>query len=454
MKKNKLFTVLALMLVVGISLQGCGNVEKNNKLQKNEETAIDEQIYIDEQREESKSTEQISEITENNSDNLLEEEEMYNIPELNIAASDIPDTGSLEFIRDMKLGWNLGNTLDAINESVYDENGSGQDMNIESSWCGIKTTKEMIDSVKQAGFNTIRVPVSWHNHVYGENFTINEQWLNRVKEVVDYGIENNMYVILNIHHDMEKEYCYPTNELYDNSIHYMTCIWDQLSAKFAEYDDHLIFESINEPRLAGHPNEWWYDPGNQDCREALDCINRWNQNFVDVVRATGGNNAKRYLMVPSYAASGDNVLIDDFKLPTDIEGNDNKIIVSVHAYIPYHYALQAENESDSVSEFRYDSSSDTADIDRLMSGLYEKFVKNEIPVLIGEFGSRAKTDNEQSRVEHAAYYIAAARARGISCCWWDNNAFTGDGELFGLLDRKNNSWKYPDILEALVKYAE
>lgn len=180
----------------------------------------------------------------------------------------------------------------------------------------------------------------------------------------------------------------------------------------------------------------------------------WNQKFVDVVRASRGQNVSRYLMVPSYDASGDNALIDDFCLPQDVEGNDNKIIVSVHAYIPYHYALQAENEADSVSRFSAGQETSTHDIDALMSGLYEKYVQKGIPVVVGEFGSRAKNGNEKSRVEYAAYYIAEARSKGISCCWWDNNAFQGEGELFGLLDREKNSWQHPEIVEALMKYAE
>ena len=148
-----------------------------------------------------------------------------------------------------------------------------------------------------------------------------------------------------------------------------------------------------------------------ECVEAVECINEWNQNFVDVVRKTGGNNATRYLMVPGYDASADGVLNDKFVLPTDTAENEGKILVSVHAYIPYHFALQAATENESIDQFNASEKTSTNDIDQMMEKLYAKYISNEIPVVIGEFGARDKNGNLQSRVDYAAYYIAAARAR-------------------------------------------
>ena len=238
------------------------------------------------------------------------------------------------------------------------------------------------------------------------------------------------------------------------SVSYMTFIWEQLADRFGDYDEHVIFESINEPRLVETDHEWWLDMNAAECVEAVECINEWNQNFVDVVRKTGGNNATRYLMVPGYDASADGVLNDKFVLPTDTAENEGKILVSVHAYIPYHFALQAATENESIDQFNASEKTSTNDIDQMMEKLYAKYISNEIPVVIGEFGARDKNGNLQSRVDYAAYYIAAARAYGMSCNWWDNNAFTGDGELFGLLDRKTVTWRYPKIVDALMKYAE
>ena len=312
----------------------------------------------------------------------------------------------------------------------------------------------MIDAVKAAGFKTLRLPVSWHNHVSGDHYTISEAWLDRVQEVLDYAVDDDMYVILNIHHDTDKEYCYPDKEHLEQSLSYMTFIWEQLADRFGDYDEHVIFESINEPRLVETDHEWWLDMNAAECVEAVECINEWNQNFVDVVRKTGGNNATRYLMVPGYDASADGVLNDKFVLPTDTAENEGKILVSLHAYIPYHFALQAATENESIDQFNASEKTSTNDIDQMMEKLYAKYISNEIPVVIGEFGARDKNGNLQSRVDYAAYYIAAARAYGMSCNWWDNNAFTGDGELFGLLDRKTVTWRYPKIVDALMKYAE
>ncbi len=365
------------------------------------------------------------------------------IPDVKTASFEIPENEALSFVKKMKIGWNLGNTLDAVADPA-----PADDLSLESAWCGVKTTEELILNIKNGGFNTVRVPVSWHNHVDG-NYKINEPFLNRVQEVVDYVIKNDMYCILNIHHDNEKGYFYPDSENIDGSLKYIESIWAQLSERFKDYDEKLIFEGMNEPRLKGTSLEWYVDKNNSQSMDSVDCINRLTQKFVDTVRASGGKNADRYLMIPGYCASADGVMLDEFKLPEDKA--DNKLIVSVHAYTPYNFALQDDT---GTSEWSMSKSSDTSPIDSFMDKLYEKFVKNGIPVVIGEFGARNKKENLQARVDFSAYYIASARARGITCCWWDNNGFYGSGENFGLFDRKTVSWKFPDIVIALTKYAE
>lgn len=371
------------------------------------------------------------------------------IPTVNINKYEIPENDGLKFIADMKIGWNLGNTFDAIDDNQKD------DLIYETMWNGVKTSKKMIDTLKEAGFNTIRIPVSWHNHVTGTDFTINKVWMDRVQEVVDYVIDNGMYAIINIHHDNSPEYFYPSTETFESSSHYLTSIWSQIAERYKEYDDHLIFESLNEPRLTETNYEWWLDMSQEQCREAVELINLANELFVKIVRATGGNNPTRYLMVPGYDASADYALIDEFRLPKDTnENNQNKIIVSVHAYTPYNFALQGPSEAGSISIFNEEDSNSTKDIDNFMDKIYHKYVSKGIPVLIGEFGARSKGDNLQDRVNFSTYYIAAARARGITACWWDNNAFIGNGENFGVLDRKTLTWKFPDIITGLMKYSE
>ncbi len=371
----------------------------------------------------------------------------FTIPELDIKSKAIPDLDCFKFAADMELGINLGNTFDAYDDAGINSNK----LDIESSWCGVKTTKEMIDTMKQAGFQTIRIPVSWHNHV-DDNFNIDEAWLNRVQEVVDYAVANDMHIILNIHHDneSEKKYMFPDSEHLENSLKYVSSIWTQVADKFKDYDDHLVFESLNEPRLIGSDYEWWFNQNAPECIDAQNCINQMNQKFVDIVRASGGNNANRYLMVPAYCANADAAASDLFKLPKDTA--ENKLMVEVHAYIPYKFAMAAPGTADSVDTF--DVNKDTGDIDSLMDSLYLNFIKKNVPVIIDEFGARNKDENIQARTNYATYYIAAARARGITCCWWDNNAFDSySGEAFGLLDRKANVIKYPSIAEGLSKYA-
>lgn len=379
---------------------------------------------------------------------IVQDEAAYQIPEVNIAPFDVPDTEAFRFVRDMKIGWNLGNTFDACND-----NGLKNEMDFETYWCGVATTGDMINDIKEAGFNSVRVPVSWHNHI-DENYQISEAWLDRVQEVVDYVYDNGMYVILNIHHDNSESFLYPDSAHLEQSIKYVTAIWEQLSRRFADYDEHLIFECMNEPRLVGSQYEWWINTGAEECMDAISCINEINQAFVNTVRAGGGNNLNRYLMVPGYDASSDGALNNGFVLPTDADGVEGKLIVSVHAYTPYNFALQAEGESGSKSVFDSDSALSVSDIKSFMDKLYNKFISNGIPVIIGEFGARDKGQNIQDRIDYATYYIAAARARGVSCCWWDNNVFTGDGEIFGIYDRRSGSFPYPDIVTGLMKYAD
>ena len=358
----------------------------------------------------------------------------------NPPAFEIPESDAMAFVRQMGVGWNLGNTFDA-----WRDGNVGDEMSIESYWCGVKTTEDMIEAVHEAGFSTVRVPVSWHNHVDAD-FNISQPWLDRVQQVVDWIIDRDMTVILNIHHDEGADYYYPSEACYETSKRYIRRIWEQLSERFGEYGEKLIFEAMNEPRQKGTDWEWWLDENNENCREAADCINRLNQVFVNTVRASGGNNAERYLMVPGYTASPRGALSKLFALPIDTA--KDRIILSIHAYTPYSFAL----EEGGVDSFKTATGPQTSEIGSFLNDLYRKYIANGVPVVIGEFGARDKGGNLQARVDYAAYYTFAARARGISCCWWDNGAVSGNGELFALLNRSKSSWYYPEIVEALVKY--
>lgn len=433
---------ISICLLMGLCT-GCGNADRAK--QPDSQTVNDDAGQSTENNE----SEEGEDIEEGNSEEENSEEEtVYEIPDVIIEPYEVPDTEAFAFVRDMKIGWNLGNTFDAYGQTFANE------LDSETSWVGIATSKSMIDDIHEAGFQTMRLPVSWHEHLVDENYTISEVWLDRVQEVADYAIDNGMYVILNIHHDNSEEFLYPDSVHLEQSINYVTAIWTQLSERFKDYDEHLIFEAMNEPRLVGSTYEWWLDNSKEECQDAVACINELNQAFVNVVRASGGNNTERYLMIPGYDASPDGALNSGFVFPTDAEGVTDKLLISVHAYTPYNFALQGQGESGSTDSFDSERESSIRDIDYFMDRLYNTYISQGIPVVIGEFGARDKDGNLQDRVDYATYYIAAARAHGMTCVWWDNNAFTGSGENFGLYYRRGGYFLYPEIIEALMKYAQ
>lgn len=354
---------------------------------------------------------------------------------------EIPDNEALRFIRELKTGWNLGNTFDANNPGTWFH---GSELEIESMWCGVKTSRELIQAIKAAGFNLIRIPVSWHDHV-DENDNISAAWMNRVKLVVRWCVNEGLYVIVNVHHDNQKDFMYPSPGNQERSKQYMQAVWKQMAEAFADFDEHVILESMNEPRMVDTQYEWTWNQMASECRNSMRCINELNQLFVDTIRATGGNNATRYLLVPSYDASPYYAVNEMFELPQDTA--DNRIIVEAHAYTPYDFALNTSG----YNIFDHTNAKYTTEIATIMNSLYNRYVSNGIPVLIDEYGALNKRNNLQDRVNFAAYFVASASARGITCCWWDNHNFTGSGEQFGLIDRRTYEWKYPEIVEAIMK---
>lgn len=353
-------------------------------------------------------------------------------PQEDVADSpeEIRDLPSLELVKEIVIGWNLGNTLDAT--------GGNNTLNSETSWGNPRTTKKMIDAVKEAGFQTLRVPTTWENHLGpGPDYMIDPAWLNRVQEIVDYGIDNDMYVILNMHHE---EWHFPSYDNLEDAKTILTKVWTQIAEHFQKYDEHLIFEGMNEPRMKGTNLEWI--GGNE---EARDVINQLNAAFVETIRSSEGNNPLRHLMIPCYAASSDPKTWADFIVP-----EDDKIIVSIHAYTPYNFALNKNG----TSKWSLKNENDTRDINNLMNNLYDNFVSKGQPVILGEFGAMTKKDNLEDRIAWAEYYVKEATEKGIPCIWWDNGAFYGSGELFGLLKRMYLKWEYPEIVDALMRGLE
>lgn len=337
------------------------------------------------------------------------------------------DITAKELVSEMKIGWNLGNTLDATGK---------KDLTSETAWGNPKTSKDMIDMIADAGFNVIRIPVTWMNH-FGEapDYTIDEAWLDRVQEVVNYGIDNDMYVILNTHH--EDWYNTPTYEKAEESKAELAALWAQIADRFEGYDEHLIFEGLNEPRLKGTSLEW-----NGGDTESRDVVNQYNAVFVETVRKSGGNNDKRILMVTPYAASTEEKVMKDFKIPED----SGKIIVSLHAYSPYDFALNTKG----TDKWSLDNQGDKDGVEYAFARAKEYFLDKDIPVIIGEFGSVNKM-NLEARCAHAEFYVSKAKEYGIPCVWWDNGGFVGSGENFGLLVRNELRWHDQELVDSLMK---
>lgn len=437
MRRVKKITILLLAMVFSISiLVGCGTGKQEEKNKKQGTEALEptdtgaEDTGSNQEAIDTDTTEQTKEQTnEVNNEKISEEVNEQDSKNASDEPQKIRDIPSVDLVKEIKIGWNLGNTMDAT---------GGNDIGSEVSWGNPYTTKGLIDAIKASGFNTLRVPTTWEKHLGpAPDYTIDALWLNRVQEIVDYGIANNMFVILNMHHE---EWHFPSYDNAEQAKEILTKVWKQIADRFENYNEYLIFEGLNEPRQKGTKDEW--NGGNQ---EGWDVVNEFNAAFVETIRNSGGNNPMRHLMIPPYGANSGKRAWSNFMIP-----EDDKIIVSIHAYTPYNFALNKTG----TAEWSSTNISDTNEIDNLMNSIYDYFVSKNIPVIIGEFGSMNKDGNIAARADWSEYYVSKAAEKGIPCIWWDNGAFEGSGELFGLIDRYSLTWKYPEIVDALMKGLE
>lgn len=333
---------------------------------------------------------------------------------------------ALQLTAEMGQGWNLGNTLDAF------PNG-------ERSWGNPLTTEAMIDSIGRRGFKTLRIPVTWFPH-FGPapQYTIDSAWLNRVETVMNYALKNNMYVILNIHHDEFNKrdagsWLKPSLDGIAAVEVQLSTVWTQIATHFRAYGDHLIFETMNEPRLIGSPEEW--TGGTSEGRSVVNLLNRA---ALRAIRKTGGNNATRFILCPAYAANSGATALDAFVVPD----HDPHVIVSVHNYGPYSFCMQVPGTTS------WGTLSDKQAIDKDMDYYYARFIRQGIAVVIGEWGSVNK-NNTASRALHAAYFVRAAAERKIPVLWWDNGSTSNKG--YGLFNRKERTWIFPTLVDSILQ---
>lgn len=350
------------------------------------------------------------------------------------AASGIEPFRSLsedEMVAEMGTGWNLGNTMD----------GHTGFTPLETLWQPYVTTKELITAVHDAGFNTVRVPITWGNMIDDENnYAINEQWMARVQEIVDYCVSQDMYCIINIHHDgaeqtgwlrVGAEDLAPVKEKF-------SAVWKHIAERFKDYDEHLIFEAMNE--VVG--------PDNTDAgiKKDMQVIMELNQIFVDTVRATGGNNAVRWLSVPGRYTNIINTTneVYGFEMPTDVAGH---LFLAVHDY-DWLFGL-AENMTN-----RTYSEKSAQNLEANMQKL-GRFIEAGYPVILGEYGAIDK-NNTLERAYYAEAVNYMCKKLGIVPVWWDAGAFNHEDAdkadfCFTLIRRDTYELLYPEITYGIMR---
>ena len=333
------------------------------------------------------------------------------------------DEDATTFINRLTPAINLGNSLDSWDSNSHPTRTA---IDWEKSWNNCETTKEILQKYKDAGFVALRLPITWFVHL-DENGNIKQDWFERVKQIIDWCYELEMPVIINVHHDTnEGNYINANVDKLELSKAHLINLWNQIGPCFANYDNRLIFECMNECLNLdlGSSAKW---KGNSD---GYTCINTLNQAFVNTIRNQKGNE-NRFLLVPTYAAQAFSGTIGGFVLPTDTV--ENRLIAEVHNY------GYTKSDMDNVT-FKY--------IKRYLTD-------KGIPVLMGEFGIKpSKIADETERANMIAYFCQSARKLGVALCVWDRGHGTNDYEL---LDRNTKNgheptleWFYPQVIRAII----
>lgn len=339
---------------------------------------------------------------------------------------------SQQLVEDMTFGWNLGNTLDVcqadrdgdgkINEHV--EAGEKVD---ETLWGNPKATKELFTSLKKNGVNAVRIPVTWRDHM-DSNGNIDREWMDRVQQVVDYAYSQGMYVIINVHHDGGGDPKFGAWIIEESQNDYNTFlkkyknVWKQIAERFKNYSDYLIFESMNE---VGFDTLY-----NKNKADAYNLINKINQDFVDIIRATGGNNAKRHLLIAGYYTDIERTCDSLYKMPDDKAG---RCILSVHYYTPWDFCTCDIKHT-------WGTKSEVRQMETLIGKMKKNFVDKGIPVIIGEYAASG------SDLSSCIFFIEKLNKLcsdyGIATFIWDNGR---------QVNRKTYKWRTPQYLEALKR---
>ena len=344
----------------------------------------------------------------------------------NVSADADFSLSAMDFVKNITAGWNLGNTFEATPEvwGSFPENYTIED--VETAWNNPKTTETMIAEVAEKGFNAVRIPVTWSNFMTVENgvVSIDDQLINRIKEVVSYCYQHDMYVIVNMHHDDKIWLSIAgTEEEFQTVVDQYRQAWTIIGEAFKDYNEKLILEGANEIIYQTNDSDadWWGNEGLYDFNP-FDRLNTLFATFVETVRATGGNNAERYLMFPTYGAQWYTHQIDNLEIP----GDGYHLICDIHWY--------------STDETAEGYAAYFSDMDTHMQ-FYE------IPVILGECGAR-RDQTDEEKTAWADEYVKTAGSYGIKCFLWD------DGGDFMVLDRQSLSWTSEAYVDAVITAAK
>ena len=361
------------------------------------------------------------------------------------------------------VGWNLGNQFECSarnqnGESIEIGNPDGS-IDAETAWGNPVVTEAMIQAVKKAGFNAIRIPIRWQCHITNaQAMSIDKAWIARIKEVVGWCLDNGLKVIINVHHEKWLE-GRPTYQYKEENCQKLALLWMNIASEFANYDSRLAFAGTNEV----HIRDNWGKP----TAENLEVQNAYNQIFVDMVRATGGNNAKRHLILQTYVCNPwFGIENGDFIIPKDAEGNGNNYMsVEFHYYQPWSYAGYPDtgDRYDYWGDAYKDAGKTPADNEKTMTDFFDRVVNTwssqGLGIVIGEWGVTNRDNSNPGKVyENMKYYCnfltKEAHDRGFSTFVWDNNKFGYGPENYGIFDRsenKNMEVKAPWILNGIYK---
>lgn len=329
---------------------------------------------------------------------------------------------NLRFAERLGVGINLGNSLDAT--GLRDYNPDAEELEYEISWNNPVITRNQFQVIREAGFETVRIPVSWADHM-DEQGNVSEVWMKRVQEVVDMALEEDLYVILNSHHENWMNLIPGQEETIEERLR---ILWSQIAVRFETYDEKLLFEGMNEPRQKDSEYEW-----NEGTEELREMVNKLNLAFVETVRESGGKNKGRYLLITTYAGHNLEQVMEELEVPK------GHILVSIHAYLPYNFCQNREGSA----QWSENSTSDVEELQRAFMQMNQFFIQKGIPVVVTEFGCVDK-NNPDVRKTWTQYFVKHAKENHIVCVWWDN------GSTYQLLDRENNRWIYPKLVESLT----